>query len=268
MTAARAFGLWLAAFVLFIAAGALAQAPAPPPAAVFPSPADAAPAAPPANDGAVLPAAQPAGDAAAAPAGSPAGTPTVTQAPDAIGGPAIAPGQKSADMAPAVEEIEEVVEVQEVKDVGRAGPGPKNFFDLLGRLHPPIVHFPVAWLLLLALIDAATFLFARPWTTGGYYLGFLALLSFIPAAVTGFLRYNALGLAGDAHELAETHRNIVLTAFALLLVAVILRARKKNRLDGAARWVYLALVFAATLAVSLGGHLGGKLVFGAEFLPF
>jgi len=137
---------------------------------------------------------------------------------------------------------------------------------IVGRMHPAVVHFPIAWLLLLSLVDfLALGLGLEELRKYGPYLLGLTILSFCPAATSGFLNYAEYG---EPNTLAGLHRNLMLTAVGLCAVGLVLRLLGRNRLDGALKWVYLGLLGAAALTVSVGGHLGGKLVFGEDYLPF
>ena len=43
---------------------------------------------------------------------------------------------------------------------------------------------------------------------------------------------------------------------------------RRNRIEGAVKWIYLGLIFVSASLVGLAGHLGGKMVFGESYLPF
>ena len=64
------------------------------------------------------------------------------------------------------------------------------------------------------------------------------------------------------------HRNVMLAALGCTVVALVLRLWRKNQLAGAVYYAYLGFLLVATALMSLGGHLGGKLVFGEDYLPF
>lgn len=64
------------------------------------------------------------------------------------------------------------------------------------------------------------------------------------------------------------HRNVMLAVFALIITAAVLRWALRKPLEQARRDAYLGFVFTAAALVLVGGHLGGRLVFGAAYLPF
>ncbi len=87
------------------------------------------------------------------------------------------------------EPIEEVQDVSAVEPVAQQGAG-----SVIGKLHPALVHFPIAWVMLVQVMDLAAIVSRRKeWTTVGLYLLMLACLSFIPAAATGLIRAGAMG---------------------------------------------------------------------------
>lgn len=170
------------------------------------------------------------------------------------------PPGKTAEPAP----IEEVQEVTAVETAARpAG------LDLLGRMHPALVHFPIGWLVLLVLAEAAArFAGREEWGKVGLPLLVLVCLSFIPAALTGLLRAASMGNDPEFRALMVPHRNMNIAAGVLCLAALLLRLRRRNQSPVKPGWSYLLLVVAAAALVLVSGHLGGKMVFGSNYLPF
>lgn len=181
--------------------------------------------------------------------------------------PAVAAGQAPSGSDEEVEEVEEV-QVKPVPTSGGAATARPGAADLAGRLHPLLVHFPIAWLLLLLLLDLVTFgLGRRTWERAGQWLLLLTALSFAAAVVTGLLRASGMQVEGSVAERLSQHRAAALVAGGACLVAAALRRLAPIR--GRARAaVYLLLVGLAVLAVLVAGHLGGKMVYGEDYLPF
>lgn len=160
----------------------------------------------------------------------------------------------------------------EAKIIERAGPVEVEVtetnvaLETVAYLHPAVVHMPIAWVILLLLLEAYGFVtndaksapFARA-------LAWLAFLSFIPGLMTGFAKGTLEESHLDAEDLAEmlTHRNMMLVSAALMLVLAVLRSRKRNSVfDGGSRLVYLGLLLALFGILSLGAHIGGEMVYG------
>jgi hypothetical protein len=66
----------------------------------------------------------------------------------------------------------------------------------------------------------------------------------------------------------ETHRNLNIVSAILCLGALLLGYPKRESLRGPRRWFYIGLLVAAAIIVLIAGHLGGKMVFGENYLPF
>lgn len=179
-------------------------------------------------------------------------------------------GKKKAKDDDEVEELDET-KIEVVKTPKSPGPGSKrkslSLSRLIGHLHPALVHFPIAWLVLLVLFELYLVSARRSdLDNWGLALGVLTLLAFAAAVTTGLI----LGDGAKGRHLAAVvrHRNVELFALGALLVALGLRLARRRAFEGALRWVYLAILFAATGLCLYGGHLGGKMVFGNNYLPF
>jgi sulfite exporter TauE/SafE len=72
----------------------------------------------------------------------------------------------------------------------------------------------------------------------------------------------------DVARALTIHRTLNFVVFGLVLAALGLRLFRRNDLQGWSRRGYLALVVVATGLVLLAADFGGKMVYGAHFLPF
>lgn len=172
-----------------------------------------------------------------------------------------------ADVAETVEEIEEIGDVEVVTPEARVEKA--GLFQAVGKFHPVVLHFPIAWLILLVIVEAV-FLSGRAVELNrwGFALLVITLLSFVPAIVTG------LGIASShgnaAREFVEKmilHRNYNIAAGVVLLGALAVRAVIGQDAGPKARTGYLVLVLAAAGLMVFGSHLGGEMVWGEGFLP-
>jgi uncharacterized membrane protein len=171
----------------------------------------------------------------------------------------------AADPTPALEQL---VDVQTVTP-GEVEGKPTGFSDLVGRLHPALVHFPIAWLVGLALIDFVGLVLGREtWQRPGIFVLAGTVLSLLPTAATGLLR--AVHMPSDAtvHALLVTHRTLNFGVTGLVVAAFSLRLLRRNSLHGWSRIAYLGLVFAATGVVLVAADFGGRMVYGPDYLPW
>ena len=169
------------------------------------------------------------------------------------------------DPAPAAEQI---LDVQTVAP-GEISGKPAGLADLVGRLHPALVHFPIAWLVGLALVDFVGLVRKREaWQRAGVFVLAGTVLSLLPTAATGLLRAAHMEFDANLRALLVVHRTLNFVVAGLLLAAFALRLARRNRLDGWWRRAYLALVFAATCAVLVAADFGGRMVYGPDYLPW
>lgn len=172
----------------------------------------------------------------------------------------------AAKAAPDTGKIEEIQDVTPVEVPPAAQPG---LMELVGRIHPAVIHFPIAWLTLLLLIETvALFTGKAEWSRFGLYVLILTLLSFIPAVTTGLILAKSQESDPDIIKLVTLHRNINLSVVLICVIAFILRLARAEKLQGRARLPYYLLILVSTALIMFSGHLGGKMVFGENYLPF
>lgn len=132
--------------------------------------------------------------------------------------------------------------------------------------HPLFVHFPIALLIAVLVLDLVV-LFARKERltvcTGALLL--LAALGAAAALVTGFLAEGSAEAMPPDEARSETLEHHQTAAIAVLVLTIALAVwRAAARMEyppGRLRWLYLALLAAACVLVSVAGHLGGALVY-------
>jgi uncharacterized membrane protein len=135
-------------------------------------------------------------------------------------------------------------------------------------IHPFLVHFPIAFLLLAPVVDGVD-----RWRPGLAFrstadlLYLLGAAGAVAAATAGQSAFDRIGLSGVALALAERHQNAGNVASWLAVAAGMgrlfdrLRARKSGGAGTrAAHLVAVVLGLAAAAAIAWAGLLGGKLV--------
>jgi uncharacterized membrane protein len=173
------------------------------------------------------------------------------------------PETKSAgsDMTTESEEVEAAVLS------ARGSSAKMETLDLIGRLHPLAVHLPIGWLVLLLLAELWGIVRKGDfWRRATLVLLVLTAVSIVPGIVTGLIRHSTHG-GDDNAALILIHRNLIFGMAGLIAAALALRLWKKT-LVGPLKLVYLTLILAATALMTAGAHLGGKAVYGPDYLPF
>jgi len=135
---------------------------------------------------------------------------------------------------------------------------------LIGRLHPLILHFPIALVIVAAVAEVVAILTNhRVWHAVAVANTRAGAVFAVPAAITGWL-LSASTLVDDVRVL-EWHRWMG-TAATVAILGAALATAGTTRQSLTLRCPYrIALVWAAAL-VGVAGHLGARLVWGADFV--
>jgi len=173
------------------------------------------------------------------------------------------PEELKAETAPVKKSIE--VDEKEVVAVEQA-PRRISTAEKIGRLHICLVHFPIAFIFLLLLIDYLTFIVGWNFEKFGDFLLVCLGLAFLPPIATGFLRTEYMKGNIDVFNLITSHRNLAISAAMFVLAALILRFTVKPQ--GIFKWIYLLVILAAAILVSMTGYEGGEVVFGEGYFSF
>ena len=135
-------------------------------------------------------------------------------------------------------------------------------FDL-NHLHPMIVHFPIALIVVGFLFELFYLLYKKETCLSktGLYLMVLGTLGAIAAYLTG--EFFTSDLTGEAGKAQETHELLALITMSAMIVATLLRGyliwKKKEATN--LRWVVFSLYALGALMVGATGYLGGSLVY-------
>ncbi len=146
-------------------------------------------------------------------------------------------------------------------------PSSDSFFWLwsfLGRLHPMIVHFPIALLLLAVVLEFISRKnFNSPLRAGINVLVFIGALSGMLTALFGWLlsrQEETIGNSFDIHQWSGNATVLFSIATALLLYRIV----KNNQVKLVN--VYRLSLFVSTLGVAIAGHFGASLTHGDDFI--
>ncbi len=129
-------------------------------------------------------------------------------------------------------------------------------------LHPRLVHFPIALLVLgaLALLwalwrDEDN---ARRWGQISLLLGWLLT---IPALITGLIDKAQLPADSPVAALADRHTTAIFAMWILYGLTLYWHMRWQATLQTRQRWLLMGLLLVATVVLLLAGHWGGQLVY-------
>jgi uncharacterized membrane protein len=134
---------------------------------------------------------------------------------------------------------------------------------LTGRLHPLLVHFPIALVLIAAVAELASLTTRFPgWHTVAVANIRAGAAFAIASAGAGWIL--ASSRIVEASPALEWHRWLGLAA-GVAAVAAALWASDLNQ-PSRRRWLYRLALFSAAALVAVAGHFGARLVWGADFL--
>jgi uncharacterized membrane protein len=162
----------------------------------------------------------------------------------------------------------ESLELKDIVDVTPQNSG-FSFKKIWGRLHPAFVHFPIAWLFMLFVTEIIAFIYNKPtWHKAGFYMLIILVLSFVPAVTSGLVDASLHDMDAAEHSIMVTHRTINFIITGLVVLALVFRLARRGELKGSLRGTYLGMIIIATVMIMISGHLGAKMVFGSNYLPF
>jgi uncharacterized membrane protein len=135
---------------------------------------------------------------------------------------------------------------------------------LIGRLHLLLIHFPIALVIAAAAAEGAAIVTADDrWHTLAVRNVRAGAVFALLAAIAGWRLSLEMGMS--ASPLLEWHRWLGTIGGVVTLAAAIATAGNGGRSPLAVRNYRIAL-FAAGMLVAVAAHLGGLLVWGANFL--
>lgn len=145
-----------------------------------------------------------------------------------------------------------------------------HFLRFMGAFHPIAVHFPIALLMVAALVEAiATWRRNQP-TLGpvvsiNLHLGTVAA---VIAAVLGWTDAATMGVEPDLRPILFWHRWLGIGVSLWFLVILALWYWQKAVPDGKRVWLYRVSLWFGAVLVGITGHLGGILVYGIGYLSW
>lgn len=137
-------------------------------------------------------------------------------------------------------------------------------WQFLGRLHPMIVHFPIALIVVSALMELFTFgKFNSKIRPGILMLATIGAVSAIIAAPMGWLLATNEGTSGD---LLDLHQWIGIGTAILSVITLFFLYKIDKTSSPSQIKVFRTSLFLTAFCVAVAGHFGGSLTHGEDFL--
>ncbi|MAB79727.1 MAG: hypothetical protein CMJ89_10290 [Planctomycetes bacterium] len=140
-----------------------------------------------------------------------------------------------------------------------------NFLEFLGRLHPLVVHFPIALIMSAAGIELLRSRRETPSEAGVVFLG-LGSVAAILAVGTGWLHAERVDVGTAMEIVLFRHRWVGVGVAGVSLITALLTWRMRVAPSAPLGVAMRTGWIASLLLVGYGGHLGGTLVFGEGYL--
>lgn len=148
------------------------------------------------------------------------------------------------------------------------GSGGNWLSPLFGKLHPIVIHFPIAGVFFAFLLQMASFLFKdKELRFAVGFLLILSCLSILMAGITGWSNASSRTFSGEEIELVFRHRWLGIVSSVLVLLTTVLHFKHKEE-KGRVFGGYMLLLIISVALVSLTGHFGGTLVYGTDYFKF
>jgi len=149
--------------------------------------------------------------------------------------------------------------------------GPGAILQWVGRLHPMVVHFPIALLVVAAMAELLAMITSR--LTPAFAARFCLWGGAIGALVGASLGWvNAISAepnyAGFSADLLSFHRWFGVATAASAVIALVLSERCWRSGPGSQKLSYRAMLLLTVVLVSITGHLGASLIYGWEYLAW
>ena len=139
----------------------------------------------------------------------------------------------------------------------------ESLLQFFGRLHPAVVHFPIALLMVAAGLEVARWRRREPSPAAAVCLSVAAVAAVV--AVGCGWAYAHFDAAGADEALLFRHRwtGVAVAVAAVVSLASLPSARRDP--DGPLLGVYRVALVLAGAGVALSGHFGGQLVYGEGY---
>ena len=147
-----------------------------------------------------------------------------------------------------------------------SGGGEPYLIRLAGKLHPLVIHFPIALIISAAFFSLLAISRKKPvYDTISIRLIYLALASAVVAVLFGQSAEATSSFPAILADYVEWHGSFALwTGACTLLSAALGYLSERPGREGLKRWYHLALLVNAIL-VGITGHFGATLVYGPSY---
>ncbi|MGA7837529.1 MAG: DUF2231 domain-containing protein [Ignavibacteriaceae bacterium] len=132
------------------------------------------------------------------------------------------------------------------------------------HLHPMIIHFPIALLMIGFLADLTGVVLKKEFfTTAGFYLLIFGTIGVIAAYISGNFAGEGIEEAGSLKQALENHEHAAQLSLWLMVATAVVRIAivTAKKYTGIFKYAALVLFLAGVLSIVRTGYYGGELVY-------
>ena len=141
-----------------------------------------------------------------------------------------------------------------------------NFAQLFGRLHPLVLHFPIALIMLAAVVEAARLKWDRPALAQlvPFLLATGALGALVASATGWVFAHDYFPPPSDGWML-NWHRWLGISTTVLAGISAWISSQRAYALRTRDRWLRRSAVWLTAIILTVTAHLGALMVWGADY---
>jgi len=144
----------------------------------------------------------------------------------------------------------------------------ESLTGFLGRLHPIIVHFPIALILCALLAESLRAVTKRPgFNHAARFCLFCGIAGALAAALLGWFASKEAHYSGDLAIVLHRH---MWCGFLVAFLSVVTGGLKilHQKFEGSWYAAYIICLCLTALTVAYAGHLGGTLIYGKDYFTW
>ena len=132
----------------------------------------------------------------------------------------------------------------------------------IANIHPLVVHFPIAFLVVFLLMDVLGALFKKPsWQNLGAGLLYLGTIAAGAAVVAGLMAEETIEHGANVHQILQRHEFLGISVLCLSAFLSLWRLLSGGIIKGPANVVFIMFAVVLNILLIFGTDLGGMMVY-------
>jgi len=132
----------------------------------------------------------------------------------------------------------------------------------MSNIHPVLVHFPIALIIVMFILDLLGLLFKRDrLKQSAFILTWFALAGAAAAVVSGLIAEDIGWRPASVGEMLETHELMGFLTLGFMALLAVVRTVFREKIESGLGWLPAVIGGLAIIFVAYGGYLGGEMVY-------